>query len=124
MPFSPSRTASTKIVGLPALISVASTLPTPGTSSRSILLPVGNIAPPVSSPPSSSAAGSRNSSPTSGAGKATPQSPRRAAPASADGERADRGGEVAAIARPVDHRRIDRDLAEQIVDVAVGTIGL
>ena len=44
-PLRPSRAASTKIVGLPALISVASIAPTPGTSSGSIRLPVGNIAP-------------------------------------------------------------------------------
>ena len=36
VPVRPSRAASTKIVGLPALISVASIVPTPGTSSGSI----------------------------------------------------------------------------------------
>ncbi len=56
---------------MPALIRVAWKLPTPGTSSVSTRWPVGNMAPPA---PSSSAAGSRNSSAISAAGKVTPSS--------------------------------------------------
>jgi hypothetical protein len=50
---------------------VAFSVPMPGTSSSSTSFPVGNIAPPA---PSSSAAGSMNSSCTSAAGKVTPSS--------------------------------------------------
>ena len=56
---------------MPALIIVAFSVPTPGTSRSSTRLPVGNIEPPA---PSSSAAGSMNSSCTSAAGKVTPSS--------------------------------------------------
>ncbi|MCY1299044.1 hypothetical protein D9M68_681990 [compost metagenome] len=41
--------------------------------------------------------------------------------ARADGERADRGGQVAAVAAPVHERLVDRDLAEQVVDIVVRT---
>jgi len=34
-----------------------------------------------------------------------------------DGERADRGAEVAAVAAPVDEGLVDRDLAVEVVDV-------
>ena len=71
VPVQPTAAASTKIVGMPALIIVALRVPTPGTSRSSIKLPVGNIEPPA---PSSSAAGSMNSSCTSAAGKVTPSS--------------------------------------------------
>ena len=40
------------------------------------------------------------------------------------GERADGRGEVAAVARPVDERLVDRDLAEEVVDVAVVALDL
>ncbi len=49
---------------------------------------------------------------------------RRVDQAHADGERPDRGAEVAAVARPVDQGLVDGDLAEQIVDVAAGALGL
>ena len=61
-----------KIAGLPALTSVASTRPKPGTSSTSVRRPVGNSPDPGAS--LSSAAGSMNSSLTSAAGNATPSS--------------------------------------------------
>ncbi|MNN24635.1 hypothetical protein D3C81_1380740 [compost metagenome] len=55
------------MVGMPELIRVALKVPTPGTSSSSTTLPVGNIEP-------SPSAGSMNSITTSAAGKVTPSS--------------------------------------------------
>jgi hypothetical protein len=49
---------------------------------------------------------------------------RRRDEAGIDGERSDSRREVAAVARPVDHGRVDRHLAEQIVDIAVGPLRL
>ncbi|MNE22258.1 hypothetical protein D3C80_1154590 [compost metagenome] len=36
-----------------------------------------------------------------------------------DGEGADRSGQVAAVARPVDERLVDRHLTEQVVDIMI-----
>ena len=40
-----------------------------------------------------------------------------------DGEGADGGGQVAAVAAPIDEGAVDGDLAEEIVDVVIGALG-
>ena len=140
---------------MPALIIVALSVPTPGTTRSSTRFPVGNIAPPPS--PSPSSAGSMNSSCTSAAGNVTPSSSKSPVSCTApfvigtcatmvlpmftcqmrttatpsfgtrlastrpfaDRERPDGRGEIAAVAAPVHERLVDRDLAEQVVDVVI-----
>ena len=138
------RRRSTKIVGMPALISVALNVPTPGTSSSSTTLPVGNIAPPPSPSPRRPGRGIRAAPRPPGTSRHRARSRPFPAPAPSvigtcatmvlpmlacqmrttadavarnargidepvgDRERADRRGQVAAVAAPVDEGLVDR----------------
>ncbi|MNN18467.1 hypothetical protein D3C81_1316750 [compost metagenome] len=53
-------------------------------------------------------------------GDAIARQTRRVDQAAADGERANCGGEVAAVTAPVDKGLVDADLAEQVVDIVLG----